>query len=394
MASHPRYRFSWRKGNRFDILVDSNTFFPRMLEAIREAKHTILLEMYLVRPGKVADRFIDALRGAAERGVRVYLLLDDFGTHELTPREHGRLLHDNIQVVYYNPLPDYSLIYNLYRIFWKHTTRGLYRDHRKLLLVDDTLAFSGGAGITDEVDSPGLPERRWRETMVQIRGPVIADWRQLFLDSWNRYADTPLQLSTEIPSPFDNGQAGRVTVNKARQRTGVQRSLIKHIREAREQVWFATAYFIPSRNIRRALALAAENGIDVRLLLPGPVTDHPGARHAGWRYYGRLLKNGVRIFEYMPRFFHAKTVLCDSWVTIGSCNYDRWNLQWNLEANQEVDDPETAISITGIFREDFRNCREVTLEDWESRSPLQRAKEWFWRRFELLSLKIRQKRKH
>jgi phosphatidylserine/phosphatidylglycerophosphate/cardiolipin synthase-like enzyme len=121
-----------------------------------------------------------------------------------------------------------------------------------------------------------------------------------------------------------------VTINEARRRIGMQWSLNERLHGARQRIWFATAYFIPSWSIRRKLKRAARAGIDVRLLLPGPITDHPGARHASRRYYGRLLKNVVRIYEYTPRFFHAKTVLCDNWVTIGSSNYDRWNLQWNL----------------------------------------------------------------
>ncbi len=130
----------------------------------------------------------------------------------------------------------------------------------------------------------------------------------------------------------------------------------------------------------------------MRLLLPGPVTDHPGVRHASHRYYGRLLKNGIRIYEYTPRFFHAKTVLCDNWVTIGSCNFDRWNLQWNLEANQEIDDPEIAATAAAMFMDDFTNSIEVTSSKWEQRSWHLRALEWFWRRMEVLSMKIRHRR--
>jgi phosphatidylserine/phosphatidylglycerophosphate/cardiolipin synthase-like enzyme len=131
----------------------------------------------------------------------------------------------------------------------------------------------------------------------------------------------------------------------------------------------------------------------VRLLLPGPVTDHPGVRYASRRYYSRLLKNGIRIYEYTPRFFLAKTVLCDNWVTIGSCNYDRWNLQWNLEANQEVDDQDMATTVAAMFMNDFSNSLEHTGKEWEQRSWRQRMLEWFWRRVELLTMKIKQRRR-
>jgi phosphatidylserine/phosphatidylglycerophosphate/cardiolipin synthase-like enzyme len=309
MVPHQNYKFPWRQGNHFESLVDSTEFFPRMLHAIDSARQYILLEMYLVTSGTVADRFNTALLQAAERGVRTYLLFDDFGTQRLDQRDRDLLVHQNIQIVYYNRLRSYSTLYNFYRIVWQRRPRGLYRNHRKLLLADGRIAFVGGAGLTDEVDSPQAPDMRWRETMIEIQGPVLGDWQQLFTESWNKYAEQALTLPTVMPDSLADGQRGRVT--------------------AGHRVWFATAYFLPSWSIRRKLKRAARKGVDVRLLLPGPVTDHPGVRYASRRYYGRLLKSGIRIYEYTPRFFHAKTVLCDDWVTIGSCNYDRWNLQWN-----------------------------------------------------------------
>jgi len=393
MAPDKNYKFPWREDNHFEILVDSTVFLPRMLDAIHSARQTILLEMYLVVSGTVADRLVHALLQAARRGVQVYLLLDDFGAQGLEHRDREQLVHPNIQIVYYNPLPSYSILHNLYRIVWQHIHHGLYRNHRKLLLIDGKIAFTGGAGITDAVDSPRAPGMRWRETMIEIRGPVLGDWQQLFIESWNKSAKHALTLPSVTPAIFADGQRGRVSVNEARRRMGIQRSLLSQIKTARQRIWFSTAYFIPSWSVRRKLKRAAGNGVDVRLLLPGPVTDHPGARHASHRYYARLLHSGIRIYEYMPRFFHAKTVLCDNWATIGSCNYDRWNLQWNLEANQEIDNPDMAATIASMFINDIADCHEYTAGEWEQRNWRLRALEWFWRRVELLSLKIRHRRR-
>ncbi len=392
MNPYRRFKFPWRSGNHFTTLVDSVTFFPRMLEAIEKAEHYILLEMYLVSSGQVADRFIAAIRAAAARGVQVYLLFDDFGAQGLSPADRERLQHTNIASEYYNPLRSHSTLLNLYRIYWQRATHGLHRNHRKLLLVDGTLAFAGGAGITDEVDSPGMPHLQWRETMIEIRGPVVDDWQRLFTESWNASARQPLDLPPLPASGATPGQRGRVTVNEARRRMGIQRSLLKRIRRAEHRIWFATAYFIPSWTLRRRLKHAAKRGVDVRLLLPGPVTDHPGARYASRRYYERLLNNGLRIYEYTPRFFHAKTVLCDDWVSIGSCNFDRWNLQWNLEANQEIDDSAMAEEIAELFRTDFSHSVEHLADEWARRGWYQRALEWLWQRVERLSLKIRHRK--
>ena len=386
-------RFPWRQGNRFEILVDSTAFYPRMLQAIGAARQYVLLEMYLFESGAVAERFIGALLAAAERGVRIYLLLDDYGSLELKRGDRDRLVHPNIRIAYFNPLSSYSALYNLYRILWQRATHGLHRNHRKLLLVDGRLAYTGGTGITDAVEPPEALERRWRETMIEIQGPAVGDWQQLFAETWNNSAEVAVSLPPLSPVALADGQRGRVTINDARRRIGMQWSLYERLLGARQRIWFATAYFIPSWSIRRKLKRAARAGVDVRLLLPGPITDHPGARHVSRRYYGRLLRNAVRIYEYAPRFFHAKTVLCDDWVTIGSSNYDRWNLQWNLEANQEIDDPVLASTVAAMFINDFASSREYTSEEWHRRSWRSRALEWFWRQVEILSLQIRSRRR-
>jgi phosphatidylserine/phosphatidylglycerophosphate/cardiolipin synthase-like enzyme len=128
--------------------------------------------------------------------------------------------------------------------------------------------------------------------------------------------------------------------------------------------------------------------VDVRLLLPGPITDHPGVRYISHRLYGRLMRNGVRIFEYQPRFLHAKSVLCDNWAAIGSSNFDRWNLRWNLEANQEIEDENVANQLKEIFEQDFSNSLEYTYHSWNQTSWHKRLLQWFWKRVEILSQKI------
>lgn len=383
-----RFHFPWREGNRFDILVDGSNFLPRMLDAINSACETILLEMYLIESGSVVDRFITALLDAAERDVQAYLLLDDYGAIGLKQRERERLVHKNIHIAYYNRLRSHSTLYNLYRIFLLRQEHSLYRNHRKLLLIDGQTAFVGGTGLVDEFDPPGHPEMQWRETMVSIQGPVVADWQQLFTTSWNKSTQQTLSLPQPQPVEHTEAQRGRITVNDIERYSEVLLSLTRHIAHARVRVWLATAYFVPRWRIRRALKRAAKSGIDVRLLLPGPITDHPGVRYISHRLYGRLMKNGVRIFEYQPRFMHAKSVLCDDWVAIGSSNFDRWNLRWNLEANQEIKDEVLAAQVKEMFEQDFSNSVEYSYEQWYRRSWFKRLLQWFWKQVEILSQKI------
>lgn len=367
----PKFRFPWRTGNRFELLIDGRRFLPRLIEAVDAARREVLVEMYLFESGEVTSRFIRALVDAARRGVTVRLLLDDFGALGLERADRERLRAAGVLLAFYNPLRTAKLL------------RNFFRDHRKLVVVDGETAYTGGAGITDEFDPPAHPERAWRETIVEIRGPVVRDWQALFFEVWRRLATAPATLPAAGPAPA-GASLGRVTATSGPIRQEIKRSLLKRVRGARTRVWISTAYFIPPWRIRRALRHAVQRGVDVRLLLPGPFTDHPAVRHAGRRYYLRLLRHGVRIFEYRPRFLHQKAILCDDWVSIGSANLDRWNLRWNLEANQEVNDPQFAQAVHAMLANDFRDGVECRYETWRLRPWTSRLPEWLWGRVDLL----------
>jgi cardiolipin synthase A/B len=372
IPSRGKYRFPWRPHNRVVLLVDGERFFPRMLERIARARLYILLEMYLFESGTQANDFIDALVDAAGRGVRVQLLLDDFGARGLSHFDRSRLQENGVNLEFYNPF------------YLGKLTDNLARDHRKLLLVDGGIAFTGGAGITDEFNPQAFGRRRWRETMVEIQGPVVSDWQTLFEETWYRHAAESLDLPQPVVSPdIAGGMQGRVTLARGLASQEIQRSMIQRIRGAEHRAWIATAYFVPSWRLRRSLRRAAGLGVDVRLLLPGPRTDHPGVRYAGRRFYARLLRHGVRIFEYQPRVLHAKVSLCDHWVSIGSSNFDRWNLRWNLEANQEIDDQSFAESVRAMFAVDFAESVEYRDEDWHHRPWFMRLAERLWGRVDL-----------
>ncbi|MDH5633952.1 MAG: phosphatidylserine/phosphatidylglycerophosphate/cardiolipin synthase family protein [Gammaproteobacteria bacterium] len=354
-----------RDKNQFRLLVDASVFYPAMLHAIAGAKNLVLLEMYLFESGRNAESFIQALIDARIRGAQVRVLLDDFGSRELNAWDRRRLTENGIELQFYNPV-------RLGR--WM---KNLARDHRKLLLVDNRIAFVGGAGITDEFLPEQGSEHAWRETMVSAHGPVVADWCHLFHQLWPTEACTQ-----ELPVAAGSMQ-GRVTSSFGFFASDIRRSVIGHIRSAEQRVWLCTAYFVPSRKLRRALRRAADRGVDVRLLLPGVRTDHPGVRRAGQRYYGRLLRHGVRIFEYQPRVLHAKTVVCDQWVSIGSSNLDRWNMRWNLEANQNIEDSGFAREAVAMMETDFSNSVECTWENWLGRPWRDRLSIYLWSRIGL-----------
>jgi len=366
MAKNNIFNFPWREGNRFELLVDGVRFFPAMLEAIQSSKYCLLLEMYLIESGAVADRFIDALVNAAQRGVTVYVLLDDFGARGLLRKDRARLMQVGVQLCFYNPL------------HYGQLRRNLFRDHRKLLISDNREAFVGGAGITDAFDFLIHRNAAWHEIMIKTQGPNVADWCEVFRKTWDQWAPNLLALPDLEALPVTGSQPGHVAVSGKFGSPEIQRSFVKRIHTAERRVWMATAYFVPSWKLRRGLRYAARRDVDVRLLLPGAHTDHPGVRHAGRRYYGRLLRAGVRIYEYQPRFLHAKVLLCDNWVSIGSSNVDRWNLRWNLEGNQEVEDSGFAEEVLNQLQKDFLDSEEYLYKHWMRRPWYSRFQEWFW----------------
>jgi cardiolipin synthase A/B len=349
----------WRPGNQFRLLDGSAEFFPAMLSAIDAARSHVLLEMYLVSSGALLDRFIEALTRACGRGVRCCLLFDGFGALGVSGADGRRLDHAGAELRYYNPLG------------WRNRLHNFMRDHRKLLTVDGAVAFVGGAGLSDEF-APG-PDA-WRDVMIEIRGPVMADWERAFAHTWSR-CGPELGLPEPRIAPLTGGADGRLALSEAREHSVLASDVVRRIDAARRRAWIMSAYFVPSRRFRKALRRAARRGVDVRLLVPSARTDHPWVRHAARRFYGKMLRNGVQIFEYQPRVLHAKMILCDDWLSIGSSNLDRWSFTWNLEANQEVADAGVADAAAALFSRDFALSIALSRRHWPQRAWADRLRE-------------------
>jgi phosphatidylserine/phosphatidylglycerophosphate/cardiolipin synthase-like enzyme len=352
----------WRSGNRFHLLSDSEQYFERMLQAIEAASRYVLLEMYLVESGIVAGRFVEALGRAARRGARVCVVFDGFGSLKLASGSKRDLVAAGVELRIFNPIKLRTRLQNF------------LRDHRKLLLVDGEWAFVGGVGLTDEFAIPGRPGQPWRDLVVEIAGPVIADWQRAFDRAWRR-AGAPLGLPDPVCREIVGGEDGRVALSEARARSVLANGVVRRIDTACGRAWIMSAYFVPSRRFRKALRRAARRGVDVRLLVPGPLTDHPWVRQAARRYYGKMLRSGVRIFEYQPRMLHAKMIICDDWVSIGSSNLDRWSFKWNLEANQEVQDAAFATGAAAVFEGDCIQSEILSRRNWPQRAWLDRLQE-------------------
>ncbi|HEY2276162.1 MAG TPA: phospholipase D-like domain-containing protein [Steroidobacteraceae bacterium] len=348
----------WRAGNDFRLLDGGAVFFARMLAAIDAARMHVLLEMYLVSSGRVAGRFIEALTRARSRGVRCCVVFDGFGALGLAGGDRSWLEESGVELRIFNPLR------------WRDRLRNFRRDHRKLLAVDGEVAFVGGAGLTDEFAGPAA----WRELMIEIRGPVVADWQRAFGRIWRRLGPE-LALPDPPLVPVAGGALGRLALSEARQNSVLANGVVARIDAARTRAWIVSAYFVPSRRFRTALRRAARRGVDVRLLMPSARTDHPWVRQAARRFYGKMLRNGVRIFEFQPRVLHAKMIVCDDWVSIGSSNFDRWSFKWNLEANQEVADSRVADAAAALYDSDLAVSTALSRRQWPRRAWLDRLRE-------------------
>ncbi|MDY0249188.1 MAG: phosphatidylserine/phosphatidylglycerophosphate/cardiolipin synthase family protein [Pseudomonas sp.] len=383
--------FPWRADNQLQLLIDGSVFFEDWLERVATAQVQIDIELYLVSSGHSADRVEAALIAAVQRGVRVRCLFDGFGSRHFKQQQRRDWLEAGIELRFYNPLR------------WTLGLNNFYRDHRKLLMIDQQCAYVGGAGLTDQFWLPDAELSHWHEVMVRVEGPVVTDWQTLFDEQWNsaiqhsfwKQNNNPEQaVIHDTPAlPFANVGKARVAYAASTQHRDIQKSLLRTIKGAHQTVWLATPYFLPTWAVRRALRKAAARGVEVCLLLTGRHTDLPSVRWAGQRYYPALLRKGVRIFEYQPRFLHLKMVMVDDWVSIGSCNFDHWNLRFNLEGNLEARDIGLLEQVRQSFQNDFAQSLEITEQLWQQRPLLQRIRQRLWGWMDRLVINFLDKRR-
>jgi cardiolipin synthase A/B len=328
--------------------------YADMLAAIDRAERQILFETYIWKGDEVGERFKQALARAADRGVEVYCIYDGFANLVVSPR--FLRFPQNMRVLRY---PVYAAGFRFFAV----SRYG--RDHRKILVVDDTEAFVGGYNIGSAY------ETEWRDTHVRVTGPGVQDLRRAFADFWNLHRRRPLKnhgrpLLVETASVWEP----RIRFHRNVPRLWmfpIRGMYIEAINRASTNIWMTHAYFIPDSDMVDALVAAARRGVDVRLLLPLK-SNHIVADWLSRGYYGQLLEAGVRILRFKDAMVHAKTSTVDgSWSTVGTANIDRLSLGGNYEINMEVIDPELAVTMEEIFATDESNCIELTRGEWEAR---------------------------
>jgi cardiolipin synthase len=345
-------------GNAIHVLTNGPQFYPAMLDAIRGATQSINMECYIFQPGRIADQFIAALSERARAGVNVTIVVDAIGSFSLWGRPVRRLRKAGCRIESYQRLQWYSL------------ARLNNRTHRELLIVDGRIAFAGGAGIADWWAYPDRHSRPWRDTMVQIEGPVVAALQGVAAENWLECCGEILTGPEYFPDlqPAGDTTAFVVKSSPADRATASRVTFQLLMEGADHHVRISTPYFLPDRALRRALVEIARRHVLVTVVVPGRVTDQRWVRLASRRMWGHLLEAGVRIFEYRGTMMHAKVLVIDgAWSVVGTTNVDNRSFEHNDENNVAMLDREVARRLLDDYQRDLADSDEVTLERWRAR---------------------------
>jgi cardiolipin synthase len=357
-------------GNRVDVYFDGSFAFAAMERDVEAAQTEVLVESYIWKDDATGRRALDGLGRAAERGVTVRALADAVGSLSTKKAYWDDMRRRGIEVRLFGPI--------LLQPF---------RDHRKIVVVDRRVAFSGGMNIADEYSggsggSGGKTNLAWRDTHARVEGPAAWEMATVFSEGWNDAGSMPIELQP-LEAPED--APARVLVLDSRPGRGHEETasaLAAVVAAARERVWVTNAYFAPRRRAIDTLAAAVRRGVDVRLLLPG-VSDVPIVRHAGHGWYDLLRGAGVRVFEYQPAILHAKTAVVDDYASlIGSSNLDFRSFHLNAECNFLVFDEEVGRTMSAAFERDLESSREIDA-GWRP-SVAHRAGDWIARKLGIL----------
>ena len=360
-------------GNAVRLITSGQEVFNAMLERIASARERVLFEMYWFDSDSIGKQFFAALGEAARRGVEVNVLYDGVGSFTADSRCFAELEQAGAKVIEYHPLSPFQRRFRLARL--------TKRNHRKLVLVDGTVAYVGGLNIADAWLPHAEGGGQWRDDVVEVRGPLVRQLADSFVSVWEDAGGPPLERQAFTPKPCGTIQAAVLSQSSFRRKRQALEAYLHRLSCAEQRIFIANAYFVPNARITRALMDATRRGVDLRIMLPGR-SDIELVRHASRAVWGRLLRRGARIFEYQPSIFHSKTAVIDGiWSTVGSFNLDYISVRSNLELNVSVLDAEFARVVERSFTNDLDLCREVDPHDFAFRSLGERLAErvlyWF-----------------
>ena len=346
------------EGNRVDTLLNGEQIFGAMLQAIQSARQTITFETYIYWSGSIGRRFAEALAGRARNGVKVHVLLDAVGSQKLDAAALASMREAGVEVEKYHPVK------------WHTLGKLNNRTHRKLLVVDGRIGFTGGVGIADKWDGNAEDPDHWRDTHFRIEGPAVAQMQAAFMDNWTKVTGKVLHTVEYFPPP-QNAGAHYAQVFQSSIEGGAESMHLMYllsIAAARRTIDLSMAYFAPDGIALEVLLAAVQRGVRVRILLPGPHTDAEIVQNASRAKWGRLLAAGGEIYLYQPTMFHCKVLVVDGlWTSVGSTNFDNRSFRLNDEANLNIHDADVASRQIADFNDNLGKARRITYEEWAAR---------------------------
>ncbi len=354
------------EGNRVETLLNGDRIFPSMLQAISGAKQTIDFETYIYWSGEIGKRFADALAERARAGVKVNVLVDWLGSQKMDDDSIKTMTDAGVDFRKYRPLR------------WYNLGRVNNRTHRKLLVIDGRIGFTGGVGIADNWTGDAQDPEHWRDNHYRLEGPAVAQMQAAFMDNWTKVSGSVLHGDPYFPAQKPAGPMYAQVFQSSSQGGSESMHLmyLLSIAAAIKSIDLAMAYFVPDEVTREALVAAMKRGVRVRLILPGTYNDTDLVRNASRADWGPLLQAGAVIHEFQPTTYHVKLLIVDGlWSSVGSTNFDARSFRLNDEANLNVYDADFAQRQTETFEADLMHSKRITYEQWEARPWHEKLKE-------------------
>ena len=366
LQSLQTFRTGIRPGNKITLLENGDAYFYDILTSITNARHSINVELYIFAGDAIGRLFATALAERARAGVEVRVLVDGLGSR-LGGLE-DEMEAAGVQFRVYKPIRLYTL----------HKTGD--RTHRKIIVVDGRIGYVGGFGFDERWKGNARNSDEWRDLAARMEGPVAAQLQSVFLEDWMHTTGEVLHGEAQFPKVDASGpmQAQIVASSGSDQSSMAKLLFYMAIQASRKRVWIENAYFVPDRQIRRALVAAAQRGVDVRVVVPGAHIDIDPILRAARFHYGELLKGGVKVFEYQTSMLHTKAMVVDEvWTTIGSINLTDRSMRRNAEANISVYDPVFAQSMQQVVLKDIDESHAYSLQEWKHRGLIERCRELY-----------------
>ncbi len=353
-------------GNKFEALLNGDQIFPSMLKAIRGAKKSITFETYIYWSEDIGREFADALSERARAGVKVHVLIDWVGSSKMDESYLAKMEQAGVEVKKFHPLR------------WYNLARFNNRTHRKLLIVDGNVGFTGGVGIAGLWTGNAEDPQHWRDSHFRTEGPVVAQMQAVFMDNWMKTTGKVLHGADYFPVLQPVG-AGRAQVFASSPEGGSESMRLMYllaITAAQRSIQLSVSYFVPDDMTRQVLVDALKRGVKVQIITPGEHIDTEIVRSSSRGMWGDLLKAGAEIHEYQPTMFHCKVMVVDGMlVSVGSTNFDDRSFRMNDEANLNIYDEKFARQQVEVFEQDLKKSRRITLEQWQNRPIREKALE-------------------